>query len=40
MGDEKTDILESIGGLLRHQNAAQTVRPKRHSCCMDKQISG
>lgn len=40
MGEEETDILESIYGLHRHQNAAQTVRSKRYSCCMDEQIPG
>lgn len=38
MGEEETGILESICGLHRHQNAAQTVRSKRYSCCMDEQI--
>ena len=40
MGEEGTDILESICGLHRHQNATQTVRSKRYSCCMDEQIPG
>jgi len=38
MGEEEMDILESICGLHRHQNAAQTVRSKRNSYCMDEQI--
>lgn len=39
MGKEEADILESICGLRRHQNAAQTVRSKRFSCCMDERIT-
>ena len=38
MGEAETDILESICGLYRHQNAAQTVRLKRYSCCIDERI--
>jgi hypothetical protein len=37
MGEEEMDILESICGLHRHPNAAQTIRSKRYSCCMDEQ---